>query len=142
MADRKIEDRKMRCTWRQGEPGLKPGEAKAANNPIGDRPPAFRGDTATAFYEFGLGRRMDYVAFAERFPIQTVSFVQNDFVHLGLAGGPLRRAKLNADARLKPHPLIRAQDYAPCWSHRILQPTCYARHASSVLISARRVRYE
>ena len=29
-------------------------------------------------------------------------------MHLGLAIGPLRRAEDDADARLKPHPLIRA----------------------------------
>lgn len=70
--------RSRRASLGQGEPGLKPGEAKTADDPLGNCAPAFRCDTAAAFDEFGLGRRINHVALAERLPIQTVSLVQND----------------------------------------------------------------
>ena len=56
------------------EPGLKPRQAKAADDPLGDRVPAFRCHSAASFNEFGLGRGIHHVAFAERFPVQTVRF--------------------------------------------------------------------
>lgn len=88
-----------------------PGEAKGTDNPLGDESAALSCDTAALFDQLRLGRGIDYVAFAERLPVQTIRYVQDHFVQLRFARRPLRRAEQYANPRFERDSLVGAQQY-------------------------------
>src|SRR5258707_15188056 len=85
-------------------------QAEAPDDTLRYRALTGGGDDSPAFNQFAFGRRIDHVAFTERLPIQPVGFIEQDFVEFRSAGGPLGRAKDDANPRFKPHPLFGAQD--------------------------------
>src|SRR5439155_19146838 len=102
--------------WREagGESVLEhSGPAVRGNQSADQRCLPFLSHSATLVLQIGARHCENEVTFAQRWPVEAVGFVQNDFVQAGLSVGPLCRAQDYFDPILAPGS-IRVRD-KHCW---------------------------